>query len=132
MQNHELKQVIENADNLINQEDFEALMDFYSDDATLVVRPGLNATGKDQIRKAFIAIAEHFNHSLKVTQGDMVIIESGDIALVIANAYLKADKKTDSPFSMERKATYVFRKSPTGTWQCAIDNSYGTELLNSH
>ena len=29
----------------INREDFEALMDFYTEDATLVVKPGLEARG---------------------------------------------------------------------------------------
>ena len=31
-------------------------MDFYDDDATLVIKPGLTANGKDQIRRAFVAI----------------------------------------------------------------------------
>jgi uncharacterized protein (TIGR02246 family) len=129
MQSHELKQVIESADSAINREDFERLMDFYSDDATLVVMPEKYVTGKDQIRKAFVAITEHFNHSLEVTQGDMVVIEGEDIALVVANTHLKANTKSDSPFSMERYANYVFKKFIDGTWRCVIDNSYGAELL---
>ncbi|MGZ9817111.1 hypothetical protein ACXM0N_14545 [Peribacillus simplex] len=32
-------------------------------------------------------------------------------------------------FSMERTATYVFRKDSTGTWRCIIDNSYGAEII---
>jgi ketosteroid isomerase-like protein len=61
---HPLKQVIEAADRAITAEDFDALMDFYADDATLVVKPGLNAVGKEQIRRAFDTIADYFNHSL--------------------------------------------------------------------
>jgi uncharacterized protein (TIGR02246 family) len=124
----ELQQLIESADNAINREDFDELMKFYSDDATLVVMPGKDVCGKDSIRKAFVAIAEHFKHSLVVTQGEMIVLEAGDTALVIANTLLKANEKTDSPFSMDRNATYVFRKL-NDEWRCVIDNSYGTELL---
>lgn len=54
-----LKKTIEAADRAINAEDFDALMDFYAEDATLVVKPGLNVTDKAHIRRAFVAIAEH-------------------------------------------------------------------------
>lgn len=126
---HELKAIIEAADEAITQEDFDRLMDFYAEDATLVVRPGMNATGKDRIRQAFVAIADHFNHSLTVTQGDMAVIEGGgDTALVVMTTRLDAEMADGSPFHADRKATYVFRKDAGGRWRCVIDNSYGTDL----
>ncbi len=64
-------------------------MEFYADEATLVVRPGLHATGKHQIRKACEAIAAHFNNQLKVRQGRMHVIEGGDTALVIMETILE-------------------------------------------
>lgn len=30
-----------------------------------------------------------------------------------------------------RRATYIFKKNPQGEWLCAIDNSYGTDLINN-
>jgi ketosteroid isomerase-like protein len=54
MQNNELEQVIKNADSAINNEGFDHLMEFYSEDATLVVKPGIFAKGKEEIRQAFI------------------------------------------------------------------------------
>ncbi|WP_163096666.1 hypothetical protein GL267_005460 [Acidithiobacillus ferrianus] len=75
MQPHELKQVIEAADQAISCGDFDSLMDFYAEDATLVVRPGLNVSGKQHIRQAFSAIAEYFNHSLVVKQGDSKLLK---------------------------------------------------------
>ncbi len=124
----ELQQFIESADSAINREDFDGLMNFYSDDATLVIMPGKTVSGKNNILNAFIAIAEHFNHSLEVTQGEMIVIETGDTALVVANTQLAANRKSDSPFSMNRNANYVFKKLGEG-WRCVIDNSYGAELL---
>lgn len=129
MAEHELRHLIATADDAINREDFDSLMEFYTEDATLVAMPGRTVTGKQQIRSAMVWIAEYFNHSLDVSQGDMVVIEGGDTALVLARTLVRANKKTDLPFSSDRKATFVFRRDPDGKWRCVIDNSYGTELL---
>ena len=86
MQHQTLQNLVGRADALINAGQFDALMDFYCDDATLVVKPGFNACGKAQIRQAFDAIARHFEHSLRVRQHDLRVIEAGDTALVMAEA----------------------------------------------
>src|SRR3954453_1644262 len=126
---HELKEVIKKCDIAIKNADYDMLMNYYTDDAILVVKPGMIAKGKEEIKKAFIAIAKYFNNSLQPTQGEMLILETGDTALVISQTLLDADKK-DSVYSMDRRATYVFKKDAQGQWLCAIDNSYGTDLLN--
>jgi len=125
MKKHPIELLIEKADTAINQENFDTLIDIYSDDAVLVVKPGMNALGKVQIRKAFEAIAAHFNHALHVEQAGMKILEAGDTALVIAKTVVSAS----SAPTTERSATYVFKKSSSGDWLCQIDNSYGHELL---
>ncbi|MGG1677929.1 YybH family protein [Neobacillus sp. NRS-1170] len=126
---HELKELIKKCDIAIKQEDFDTLMNYYTDDAILVVKPGMIARGKEEIKKAFISIAKYFNNSLVPTQGEMIILEAGDTALVLSQTLLDAEKK-ESDFSMERRATYVFKKNSHGEWLCAIDNSYGTDLIN--
>jgi uncharacterized protein (TIGR02246 family) len=125
---HELKELIRKCDLAIKQEDFDTLMSCYTDDAILVVKPGMIARGKDEIKKAFIAIAEYFRNSIAPSQGEMIILETGDTALVISQTILTSDKK-DSEYSMDRKATYVFKKNQRGEWLCVIDNSYGTDLI---
>ncbi len=126
MPDHELRQLIEAADRAITAEDFDALMDFYDDDATLVVKPGVEAKGKTQIRKAFEAIAAHFGNRLKVRQGLMQVVEGGGTALVIMETILETPE-ADAP--IVRRATYVFRKEGEN-WLCVVDNSYGTALLD--
>ena len=126
---HELEAIIHAADNAINRGDLDAVMDFYAEDATLVVRPDLNATGKTQIRKAFIAIAEHFNHSLHVFQDKLIVVEGADTALVLGRAEIRGKDPSGSEILIEREATYVFTRSPDRAWLCAVDNSYGTSLL---
>ncbi|WP_240524366.1 hypothetical protein, partial [Enterobacter hormaechei] len=58
-------------------------MSYYAEDAALVVKSGMVVRGKENIRKAFIAIADYFQHRLVVTQGKMEVIEGGGNALVI-------------------------------------------------
>lgn len=126
---HPLEQLIRAADVAITAEDFDALMDFYADDATLVITPERSVSGKENIRKAFVAIAAHFQHTLVVKQGRMQIIEGGGTALVIMETLL--DYAVDGKATqLTRRATYVFRKEGDGRWVCVVDNSYGTDVLD--
>ena len=127
---HALKAIIAACDKAIQEERFDALMDYYTEDAVLIIRPGQQAQGRAAIKKAFQAIAQYFKNNLTPTQGVMQIIEAGDTALVLSQTLLDAPDKQDSAYSMERRATYVFRKVE-GQWLCAVDNSYGTDLLDA-
>jgi len=127
--NEEIVKLIGEADHAIREERFDDLMSYYTEDAILVVKPGLEVQGKDAIKKAFIRIAAYFNNSIIPTQGKMHMIQAGDTVLVLAQTLLEAEQKSDSEFNMERRATYVYRHV-NGKWLCAIDNSYGTSLLD--
>lgn len=124
-----IKKLIFQADKAIKEERFNDLMDFYTEDAVLIIKPGKEAHGKAEIKNAFIAIAKYFNNSIVPTQGNMILLEAGDTILVLSQTWLSAEKKLDSEYSMERRATYVYRNI-NGKWLCAIDNSYGTFLLD--
>ncbi|WP_251441496.1 YybH family protein [Veillonella intestinalis] len=127
--NETIKELIGAADIAIKEERFDDLLEFYTDDAVLVVKPGLEVKGKDKIKEAFIKIAAYFKNSIVPTQGKMQMIEAGDTVLVLSQTLLEATNKEESEYSMERRATYVYRKV-NGQWLCAIDNSYGTSLLD--
>lgn len=127
MNRHPVELQIERADQAIVAEDFDTLMQIYTDDAVLVVRPGLNAVGKAAIREAFEKIAVYFKNGLSVQQQGMSVLESGNTALVLANTIVAAPNMP----STVRKATYVFNRSPSGVWLCSIDNSYGHELIGA-
>ena len=124
-----LRRTIEAADRAITAGDYDALMAFYADEASLVIRPGLTVTGKDRIRQAFVAIAEHFNHSIVVTQGKMQVIPGGDVALVVMETLLDTTDQAGTTTQTTRRATYVFQRL-SGQWLCVVDNSYGTTLLD--
>ena len=84
--------------------------------------------GKNEVRKAFEAIAVYFKNGLQVEQNGMEILESGDTALVLANTVVSGPGFP----ATERKATYVFNKSDSGIWLCSIDNSYGHEIIGKN
>ncbi|WP_319498007.1 nuclear transport factor 2 family protein [uncultured Cohaesibacter sp.] len=124
MTSQALQTVIEAADRAISAEDFDGLMAFYAEDATLVVQPGMAVTGKARIRKAFVAIADHFNHRLTVRQGPMQVIEGGDTALVVMKTFLDTVDSDGWDLTLVRRASYVFKRSDDGEWLCTVDNSY--------
>lgn len=130
MVDHPLKKLIQDADTAITIKDFEGLMRFYADDAALVVKQGMIATGKEQLLKAFHEISEFFDNGLKVRRGKMEVIEGSDTALVIMETILEYSTPEGYQIDATRRGTYVFRKSSAGEWLCVIDNSYGTALLD--
>jgi uncharacterized protein (TIGR02246 family) len=125
LKQHAVIKQIEKADRAIVEEDFETLLDIYTDNAILVIEPGRNAVGKEAIRKAFEAIAVYFKNGLQVTQKGIKVLESGNTALVLANTVISAPNMPE----ITRKATYVFNKDDNGVWLCSIDNSYGHEII---
>ena len=127
--NPEIQSLIQQADQAIREERFDDLMEFYTEDAVLVINGEKEAHGKKAIKEAFIQIAAYFQNSLVPTQGKMRMIEAGDTVLVLSQTLLDADNKAESSYSMERRATYVYRRIG-GKWLCAIDNSYSFTAFN--
>lgn len=123
---HPILARIAEADRLIVAEDFDRLMDHYSADAVLVMRPGLEVRGRPAIRAAMEKIALHFAHGLKVSQLQMLVLEAGDTALVLARTQVRAPGHDDEL----RHATYIYRREADGVWRCCIDNSYGHRVLD--
>ncbi|KHS85611.1 YybH family protein [Pectobacterium carotovorum] len=130
MKPHPIREIIEACDKAISERNFDALMGYYAEDAALVIKPGMVARGKDDIRKAFVAIADYFKNQLIVEQGNMQVIEGGGDALVIMETVLHYPDEQGNVVTTTRRATYVFRKDADGNWRCTIDNSYGTTLLD--
>lgn len=130
MNPHPIRQIIESCDKAISAKDFDSLMAYYAEDAALVVKPGMIAKGKENIRKAFIAISDYFQGKLVVEQGEMQVIEGSGNALVIMETVLRFPDEKGGTVETTRRATYVFRQESDGRWLCTVDNSYGTSLLD--
>jgi ketosteroid isomerase-like protein len=108
MVNPPLKAVIEACDRAISQEDYDTLMDYYAEDALLVVA----GTGGERQGEHPQSLSRHcrlFQHRLVVTQGKMEILEGGDTALVIMETRLDIPT-AEGNHQVTRRATYVFRR----------------------
>ena len=90
MDRHPVEIQIERADKAIDAEDFDTLLQIYTEDAILIVEPGRIAKGREAIRKAFESIAKYFKNGLQVKQGGMEILETENTALVLANTLISA------------------------------------------
>ncbi|MTD25852.1 YybH family protein [Erwinia sorbitola] len=131
MSSHPIRLIIEACDRAISARDFDSLMRNYAEDAALVVKPGMIVRGRENIRKAFIAISDHFQGQLRVEQGEMQVIEGAGDALVIMETVLHYPDGTGGTITTTRRATYVFQHQPDDGWICTVDNSYGTDLLGN-
>lgn len=89
-------------------------MTFYADEATLVIKPGRCVTGHTALRKAFIAIAEQFTHTLRVSQEEVLVLEGAGTALVLAKTRVRGTLKSSETYDVLRRATYVFRRAARG------------------
>jgi ketosteroid isomerase-like protein len=61
---HKLKEVIKGCDLLIKAERFDELMGYYTENTILAIKPVKMARGKEEIKRAFIKIAQHCNHTI--------------------------------------------------------------------
>ena len=125
MSSHPVLVRIHEADRMIVAEDFERLMDHYTEDAVLVLEPGREVRGRPAIREAMKKVASYFAHGLKVSQQKIQVLEAGETALVLARTLVSAPGRGDDL----REATYIYRRESDGQWRCCIDNSYGHRVL---
>jgi uncharacterized protein (TIGR02246 family) len=123
-----LDDLVKRLDDAVNNKRIDDVLDFYEDDALLVMEPGRVAKGKTEIRDFFQFV---FTLDVKAKQITTNILEVGDIALFTSKWIAEGRTPDGSSFSSENVATSVFRKSSAGKWRLIIDNSFGPEILNA-
>ena len=103
--------------------DLDGLMDLYETDAVFHPQPGVQLTGKDQIRGAlseFMALAPQITFL-----GETEVVTVGDIALV-ANEWRMAGVAPDgSAVGDGGRSADVVRRHADGHWLVVIDQPRG-------
>jgi uncharacterized protein (TIGR02246 family) len=122
-----LEETVEKLDEAFNRGDIETVLNFYEDDAVVVLEPGRIARGKAQIRAAFEFI---FNLEGAAKQIKTTVIETGDLALFISKWTFSGKTPDGTLFTRESIATSVFRLQSDGKWRCVIDNPNGPAILD--
>lgn len=112
----------------VNSGDLQTISDCYSDNAKVVATP-LGQQQHDCV-SALQAFQNKYMPSHLVTTGDEIVIEAGDIALVISKLYLIPKAAPNATPCEGKRALYVMQRQSDGQWRCIIDNFFGTDLLD--
>jgi ketosteroid isomerase-like protein len=119
-------QAIHDAFNAGNNAALEAC---YTKDAKIVPKPLGNNLGTNSVLDNVEEFREKYATDYIVSQGNEVVLEAGDVALVMTNLYLSQRSNPELLPCEPVKAVYVFKKHVTGEWHCAVDNFFGVDLL---
>lgn len=122
----DLDDVVKELDRAMNNQEFDAVLDSYEEEAILVMEPGRIARGKSEISDFYKYI---FQMDIKASQLTTNMLESGNIALFTSKWVAEGQTQNGEKFSNENIATSVFRKGSDGKWRLVIDNSFGPEVL---
>jgi uncharacterized protein (TIGR02246 family) len=121
-----LEETVKKLDEAFNRRDIEAVLDFYEEDAVVVLEPGRAARGKAEIRAAFEWI---FKLEGAAQQIKTNVVEAGDLALFTSRWTFSGKSPDGAAFRRESIAVSVFRRRADGKWRCVIDNPNGPAVL---
>jgi ketosteroid isomerase-like protein len=112
--------------NAMNKGDLEAALSFYEPGATLIVQPGVVATGTSALREAlegFVALRP------TLTSEAHQVVEAGDVALYCSRWILRGTDPAGNPVQMSGRSSDILRRQPDGNWLIALDNPLGTDIV---
>lgn len=106
--------------------DLEAALRLYEAGATLVVQPGVLATGTTALREAlagFLALKP------TITTETYQIMEADGVALYCSRWHLRGTDPAGKLVQMGGCSADVLRRQADGHWRIALDNPFGAEIL---
>lgn len=112
--------------NAMNNGDLETALTFYEPGASLVVKPGVVATGTVALREAltgFVALKP------TLTTEAQQVMEAGDVALYCSRWSLRGTDPAGNPVHMGGRSSDVLRRRSDGNWLIALDNPWGTDIV---
>ena len=112
--------------NAMNNGDLEMALSMYEPGASLVVKPGVVATGTVALREAlagFVALKP------TLTTEAQEVMEAGDVALYCSRWSLRGTDPAGNPVHMGGRSSDVLRRQSNGNWLIALDNPWGTDIV---
>ena len=112
--------------NAMNNGDLETALTVYEPGASLVVKPGVVATGTVALREAlagFVALKP------TLTTESQQVMEAGDVALYCSRWRLRGTDPAGNPVHMGGRSSDVLRRQSDGNWLIALDNPWGTDIV---
>jgi ketosteroid isomerase-like protein len=126
--NHSISQILARLHQAVNNDDLKSINNCYAENARVVVTPA--GQSEHDCIEALQLFQQKYMSAHRVTRGDEVVIEAGDIALVVSKLYLVPKSAPNAMPCDPKKAVYVMQRQPNGQWRCIIDNFFGTDLLD--
>jgi ketosteroid isomerase-like protein len=122
-------EAVKELDDALERGDLEAVLNFYEDDAVVVVvvEPNRLARGKKDLREFFTFIYAHSQCSSDKDSCNRV----KRYRLFISKWVFSGFDVNGQPFSREAIATCVLRKNADEKWRLVIDNSLGPAILET-
>jgi ketosteroid isomerase-like protein len=105
--------------------DKDAAFACYERDATVVMAPGKTGSG-EAVVKGFIDATM----PMPLTFTDREIVESGDIALHCSQWTITQTDSAGEANTLSGRTADVLRKQADGSWLIAIDNPWGSAILD--
>ena len=130
MKNQAISAQLQELHRAFNANEHRAIAACYDETATVVSRPIHRRSGKSDVLKALAQFKKDIVPDALVTNGDDVVIEAGDVALVMSKIYLNYGQVKQPKFAEANRAIYVFKRNEHGEWRCVVDNIFGTDLLD--
>jgi uncharacterized protein (TIGR02246 family) len=121
-------EIVEQLDDAFNRGDIEAVLDFYEEEAAMVIEPGRLAKGKAELRQAYEWIFSNIKGVAR--QEKTNVIEANDVALFTSKWNFKGATLDGVSVSRESYASVIMRKQPDGNWRIVVDNSWGPAVLS--
>lgn len=130
MTTHPISVCLQRLHRAVNEQDTATINACFLPQGRLVAHPFVGAGGNAPVADALANFTQRFIPGQQVSQGDDVIIEAGDVALVHSKLYLTPSATPDALNCEVRKALYVFMRDADGEWKIAIDNFFGQDVLD--
>ena len=105
----------------VETKDEQQGMSAYADDATLLAPGEAAATGKEEIQKAWSAMAGAPGFALTFAPTKVTVSRSGDLAYEIGEYSLTMNDKKGKPQTTKAKYVVVWGKQPDGKWKVLVD-----------
>ena len=103
------------------EKDVQQGISAYADDATLLAPGEAAATGKEEIEKAWSAMAGAPGFALTFAPTKVTVSRSGDLAYEIGEYSLTMNDKKGKPQTTKAKYVVVWGKQPDGKWKVLVD-----------
>ena len=110
-----------------NRGDLATYLGCYEPTAVIVMQPGTIASGEDALR-GFFAFFTGLEPTFKVISREF--IEGLNVTLHLSAWELSGTDADGKPIEWSGRTTDVLRKQEDGNWLVALDNPWGTSLLD--